>query len=210
MTDRFARGSARNRARPDYARRGSFKKGHEKRGGRKRGTPNLISAVYKEAILEAAYRVGNDGNGTDGLLGYFKWVAGHHQTAYVRLLMNLLPLDAAISNTSEEPRLTLEEIDQWSREYIGLTGKNRTNEQTVQVDSQSLWDWTGQPDPVGSLMRLAVANPDAFCTQLAAAFLRPPTKRRRPAARGSWLLKRAQREQHARSDDASSYRAISC
>jgi hypothetical protein len=179
MTNPLKRGSAPDRAQPDYARPGSFKSGHEKRGGRQRGTPNLISADYKKALLEAAYRVGYDGNGEDGAVGYFKWVATRHTTIFcTRLLINLLPLEFAESNTPEEPRSTLEEINQWVRDYIELTGKNRTEEKTVQVESRSAWDWTGQPFPVGTLMQIAVANPKAFCTQFAAAFLRPPTRRR--------------------------------
>ena len=70
MTNPFKRGSAPDRARPAYLRPGSFKKGREKRGGRKRGTPNFFSADYKKAILEAAYRIGRDGNGKDGVVGY--------------------------------------------------------------------------------------------------------------------------------------------
>jgi hypothetical protein len=135
------RGSAPNRAQPDYARPGSFKKkGREKRGGRKRGTPIVISIDYKKAILEAAYRVGNDGNGKDGLVGYFSWVALRHPEIFCTILLgSLLTLEFAESNAPEEPRRTREET------------KNGTRGQTVHVESQSPWDWTGQPFPVGSL-----------------------------------------------------------
>jgi hypothetical protein len=188
MTNPLMRGSAPNRAQPDYARPGSFKKGREKRGGRKRGTPNVISIDYKKAILEAAYRVGNDGNGKDGLVGYFSWVALRHPEIFCTILLgSLLTLQFAESNAPEEPRRTREEIDERLRDNIGLTTKNGTRGQTVHVESQSPWDWTGQPFPVGSLMQIAVAEPKAFCKLLVAAFLRPPTKRRRPTARsGSW------------------------
>ena len=60
MTNPLKRGSAPNRAQPDYARPGSLS-GREKRGGRKRGTPNLISADYRKAILEAAYQLETTG-----------------------------------------------------------------------------------------------------------------------------------------------------
>jgi hypothetical protein len=68
MTNRFMRGSAPSRAQPAYLRPGSFKQGHEKRGGRKRGTPNFFSIDYKKAILEAAYRIGQDGNAKNGVV----------------------------------------------------------------------------------------------------------------------------------------------
>ena len=53
---------------------GSFKPGHKKLGGRKKGTPNALSADYVSAVLEAAYRVGRDGNGKDGFVGYLRWL----------------------------------------------------------------------------------------------------------------------------------------
>jgi hypothetical protein len=177
MTNPFTRGSAPGRAQPAYLRPGSFEQGHEKRGGRKRGTPNLFSFDYKKGLFEAAYRIGEDGNGKDGLVGYFTWVAERHPPSYCMLLTNILVLENAESDTPEEPRWTIEEINQEVRDYIGFTGKNRATEQPVQVESETPWAWTGQPFPVGFLMQLAVENPKAFCTLFAAAFLRPPTKR---------------------------------
>ena len=64
MTNSFKRGSAPGRARSEDQRSGSFKKGRQKRGGRQRGTPNKFPAEYKNQILEAANRVGEDANGT--------------------------------------------------------------------------------------------------------------------------------------------------
>ena len=186
MTNPLKRGSAPDRARAEYQRPGSFKPGHAKLGGRKRGTPNLISADYKKTILEAAYRVGYDGNGKDGAIGYFTWVGERHPMVfYTVLLVSLLPLENAESNTPE-PRRTIEERNQWLRDYIGLTRKNQTKRESVQIDSKSRWAWTGQPFPVGGLMHFAVKNPKAFCKLFVAAFLRPPPKRRRPAARRPW------------------------
>jgi hypothetical protein len=188
LTNPFTRGSAPDRARSADLRPGSFKPGHEKRGGRKRGTPNLFTIDYKKAILEAVYRVGNDGNGKDGVVGYFSWVGERHPTIfYTVLLVSLLPLETADSTTSEEPPRTSEESNRWVQEYIGLTGKKQTKEQTVQVKPQSPQDWTGQDFPVGGLMQVAVQKPKAFCRLFVAAFLQPPTKRRRPTGRsGSW------------------------
>ena len=111
MTNCFMRGSAPGRAQPAHLRPGSFKQGHEKRGGRKRGTPNLFSIDYKKAILEAAYRVGQDGNGKNGVRGYFSWVALRDPRIFCMLLGSLLPTENAESNTPEEPRRTREELD---------------------------------------------------------------------------------------------------
>jgi hypothetical protein len=182
MTNPFTRGSAPGRAQPADRRPGSFKQGHEKRGGRKRGTPNLLSIDFERRLFEAAYRIGEDGNGKDGLVGYFTWVAVYHPPSYCMLLTKILVLENAESDTPEEPCYSIEQINQWVRDYIGLTGENRATGQPVQVESEPPWAWTGQPFAVGSLMQLAVESPKAFCT-LFAAFLRPPTKRRGRATR---------------------------
>ncbi len=119
MTNPFMRGSAPGRAQPVYLRPGSFKQGHEKRGGRKRGTPNLISADHRKAIREAAYRVGQDGNGKNGIVGYFLWVGERHPLIFWTVLyISLLPLEDAESDAPEEPRWTMEELNQSVRDDI--------------------------------------------------------------------------------------------
>src|SRR6516162_5177925 len=72
MTNPFNRGTAPGRARDAPERPGTFKPGHKKLGGRKKGTPNALSADYKNAIMTAAYFVGRDGMGAEGLVGYCK------------------------------------------------------------------------------------------------------------------------------------------
>ena len=179
MTSAFTRGSAPGRRRPVDSRPGTFKPGHEKRGGRKRGTPNAMSSEYKMAILEAAYRVGNDGNGKDGIRGYFRWVCQHHIAIFfVELFSWLLEDDEdAESNTSAEPGTT-GGINETIREWIEAK-PNRTKSQAVHPKSPGAW--TGQDFPVSILMQAAVEKPRVFCRLFAAAFLRPKTKRRRRA-----------------------------
>ena len=200
MTNPLKRGSAPGREQPDYLRSGSFKPGHKKRGGRKRGTPNAFSADYKRSILEAAYRVGYDGNGKDGVVGYFEWVGTRFPTIfYTVLLVSLLPLECDDDLRAEQQHWTKEESNERVRDYIGLAGKERAKRRGAQTESGSRWDWTGQDFPVNSLMQLAVENPKAFCTLIVAAFLRPPTKRQRGlAARRAW----ERRHRAGASDDA--------
>jgi hypothetical protein len=139
-----------------------------------------MSSEYKKAILEAAYRVGNDGNGKDGILGYFKWVAVCHPGIYaIELLGRLLSSEDedAESNMSAEPT---GDINQTIREWTELK-PNRTKSQAVLPESVWPSEWTGQDFPLSSLMQVAVAKPKAFCRLLGAVWLRPKTKRRRPA-----------------------------
>jgi len=65
---------------------GAFKKGHRKRGGRKRGTPNLMTPEFKAALMESADKIGSDGQGKEGLVGYLKALAVEDPAAFARLL----------------------------------------------------------------------------------------------------------------------------
>ena len=57
----------------------------------RRGSRNVISPEHKRALLETAHRVGSDGNGRDGIVGYFTWVAARDPTFfYVDLWSRLL------------------------------------------------------------------------------------------------------------------------
>jgi hypothetical protein len=150
MKNPHERGSAPDCAREASDRPGSFKKGHKKLGGRKKGTPNLLSTEYKKAILEAAYRVGQDGNGKRGVTGYFLWVGKRHPTVFYTILwISLLPLEEAQSNAPEKPRRTSDESNRWVQEYLGLGGKNRKKRPRIQREARSPRDWTGRPSPVG-------------------------------------------------------------
>ncbi len=92
MSNRLTRGSAPNRAREASQRPDSFGKGHAKMGGRKRGTPNVVTRELKTAILRAAYRLGSDGRGKDGVVGYLTRIAKNDIKTFVMLLRAVLPL----------------------------------------------------------------------------------------------------------------------
>ena len=185
MTNPFTRGSASGRERPEYLRPGTFKRGHEKRGGRERGTLNAFSREHKRALFEAAYRIGFDGNGKNGFVGYFHWVRVQHPLIFFGVLM--IPLMLKLAEEPASPQSTIEELNEQVRNSLRLARKERMKRQTVQTESPSPWDWTGQEPPVGPLMHLAVGDPKAFCTLMTAAFLRPPTRwQRGVAARRAW------------------------
>lgn len=178
MTNQNMRGSAPGRAREAYQRPGSFKLGRTKRGGRRRGTPNAYTADYKKAVLEAAHRIGYDGNGKDGVAGYLMWVAVRYPRAFALLLDAVLSLEALETAMTVEPLPTVEQINERVRGCIDneseIPGKPVT-----QNHAAASVDWTGQDFPLSSLMHLAVESPHAFSKLMAAAFLRTPGKRRR-------------------------------
>jgi hypothetical protein len=178
MANPFTRGSAWDRARPDYLRTGDFKRGHEKLGGRKSGTKNLFSTEHKMAIREAAYRVGYDGNGKDGGRGYLTWVAERDPGFfYAKLWVSLLLLEEAEACAPE--RRPMVEDNQVLRDLVARKDQRRAADPAAQDESQAPRGWTGQPSPVGDLMELAVENHQAFCKLIIAGFLQPSVKRRR-------------------------------
>jgi hypothetical protein len=195
MANRFRRGSAPGRARSEDQRPGSFKRGHKKRGGRQRGTPNKFSAEYKNDILEAAYRVGEDANGAQGLVGYFRWVARRHPRIMCGLLGSVMELQELEIGLPEKPRPNMEELDEDVRAYIGLGSNDRMQPEPAEPDRHKAqaqrqspdldapWAWTGRDDPVGSLMHLAIMAPEEFCGLLQAALPRPTALQRGLAAR---------------------------
>src|SRR5277367_6346278 len=191
--------SAADKARDAHERSGRFKKGHEKLGGRKRDTPNLLTADYKKLLLEAAYRIGSDGNGRDGVAGYFQWVGRYHYDVFLfQLFCRLVDLENYMGETPNEPRRTTEELNRSFCDYIGVsnTDPNAGPANAAPADlgrfdmvraarhrrgksSQQKWDWTGRNDEIGLLMQLAVEEPKIFCKLFGQVFLSVPKNRRR-------------------------------
>ncbi len=95
MTDPLNRGTTPARARDASQRPGTFRKGHRKFGGRKKGTPNVVTKDLKVAIVEAAHRLGSDGKGKDGLVGYLMALAVEDTRTFGALLRAMLPLQIA-------------------------------------------------------------------------------------------------------------------
>lgn len=145
MANPFTRGSAPGRARDADQRPGSFKAGHKKVGGRQKGTPNRISADFKGAVLAVAGSVGMDGMGKGGIVGYFRYLARRYPEAYCKLLSRILDIE----EICPEPSLTADQLNAHLREYI------RTDDQ-----------------PFDELTVMAIKEPEAFCTTIAA--LLPP------------------------------------
>lgn len=73
-------------------RKTGFYPGHPKWGGRKKGVANQSTRILKDAILMAAVEVGNDGSGTEGLVGYLKRIALEEPRSFVTLLGKVMPL----------------------------------------------------------------------------------------------------------------------
>lgn len=66
----------------------SRRRGSPKSGGRKKGTPNKISGVLKDAILQAAEQAGGEG----GTVGYLKTQATANPGPFLALLGKVLPM----------------------------------------------------------------------------------------------------------------------
>lgn len=110
-----------------------------------------------------------------GPSGYFQSIAQRHPQIFAStLLISLLRLEIAESNSPEERRRSIDEINKSICDHIRPAVNNSTKRQAAQLEAAVPWDWTGQPFPIGSLMQLAVASPKAFCKLLVPAFLRPP------------------------------------
>ena len=159
---------------------GSFQRYHSKRGGRQPGTRNVFSRDYKNKIFEAAHRIGYDGNGKNGLVGYLMWVAVFHPKAFCLLLEYVVPLEALETSLPVEPLPTVDQINERVRTFIqfGIASSKQEERPRVRIKASSSADWTGQDFPLSSLMHSAVESPVDFCKLIAAGFLRTRGKRR--------------------------------
>jgi hypothetical protein len=157
-------------------------------GGRKKGSRNVVSAAHRNALVEAAYRIGFDGTGRDGVAGYFAWVAMHHPDVYAtEILARVLDLELGQS-TDPPPRPTAAENNAAIEAYFGLPRMPRTaGGGTADPDR----DATDGADPFGdltdvdSVMLAAVAAPKQFCREWGAVFLTVP-KHLKGEARRAW------------------------
>ena len=86
-----------------------FQPGHRREHGRARGTPNRVSRLVREAIVEAAALVGEDGEGAEGLVGYLKLLAVTEPRAYASLLGRVLPYQITVDD-GPQPLATVEEL----------------------------------------------------------------------------------------------------
>ena len=157
MSNPFTRGSAPGRARDASQRPGSFKPGHKKVGGRKKGTPNRISADYKQAVMAVADRIGMDGTGEGGLVGYTCYLAQQYPGAYCKLLSRIIDIEEVYPERSSR---TADQLDADLR-------------QSIRTDGQQSEDAL-----IDELTIMAIKEPEAFSAALAALLPRPSKRRR--------------------------------
>jgi hypothetical protein len=165
MPDPFNRGSAPGRARDASQRSGSFKPNHKPISGRKEGTPNKTPRATKQTLLEVADRVGSDGNGTDGVVGYFKWVAKCRPKTFLKLLARLLVLDTtenSLPDGADETPTAFERNETLRKDMTEFLRRRPP------VD----------PSLFEDLVHLSVVAPESFAQMLGAAFLTPPSRTR--------------------------------
>jgi len=87
-------------------------KGTKPPGGSRKGCPNRTTTVLKDAIMLAAEQVGEDGKGTDGLVGYLRRVATEDVKAFAGLLGKVLPMQI----TGAEGRTLAQELGSLPKE----------------------------------------------------------------------------------------------
>jgi hypothetical protein len=173
----MTRGSAPGRARDPWQNPGAFETGRAKRGGRKRGSRNLITPEHKAAVLEAADRVGYDGNGKDGVAGYFKYVWERDPTFFYGELYPCGCLDLethqAALRVGAAARRTNDLHQETPRPLVQTKKPGRRKAPGADVQG---------------LMRLAMEQYKSFCRVFIAVFLTPPKGWRVRARKAGVLL----------------------
>ena len=90
-----------------------FQKGMKKIpiSGRKKGVRNRTTTLLKDAILEAATLVGQDGRGKGGLVGYLKTLAVKEKAVYARLLEKVLPMQLQVEDKTDRRYTAAEAVE---------------------------------------------------------------------------------------------------
>jgi hypothetical protein len=81
-----------------------------RRAARTAGTPSKSPNTLVEAILSAAEQVGEDGKGKNGLVGYLTRIALREPRMFVRLLLEVLPLQTEPDAAEPVALKTLEDV----------------------------------------------------------------------------------------------------
>jgi hypothetical protein len=108
---RLTRGSAPNKSHPNAPGRHRFTSDNQppkSKRGRPKGSLNKFSRNLQEALLEATERLGRDGKGEGGAVGYLMWLGRKDPKSYAMLLRGLLPAEVKATVTVK-PLLTPEE-----------------------------------------------------------------------------------------------------
>jgi hypothetical protein len=84
-------------------------RGYDSRG-RKKGGQMRTTTVLKDAILYAAQKVGEDGRGLNGLVGYLTNIARTDPRTFAALLARVIPLHVTNTNTAEVTYRSVDEV----------------------------------------------------------------------------------------------------
>lgn len=71
--------------------------------GRPKGSTGAVNKLLKEAVIEAAAAVGEDGEGKGELVGYLTARAKDQQAAFMALLGKVMPMQVAGTDEDGEP-----------------------------------------------------------------------------------------------------------
>ena len=88
---------------------GDESRGYDSRGRRK-GGQSRTSVVLKDAILYAAQKVGEDGKGLNGLVGFLTRIARNDPKTFASLLARVIPLHVTSTSTAEVTYRSVDEV----------------------------------------------------------------------------------------------------
>lgn len=71
--------------------------------GRPKGSKNKVTTLLRDAVVQAAEAVGQDGKGKEGLVGYLKDLAVNEKKAFATLMGRAMPMQIAGTDEDGEP-----------------------------------------------------------------------------------------------------------
>ena len=105
-----------------------------------------------------------DGEGSGGIVGYFRWIAAFYPRVYILAFIRLLELENSDGAGTDRALPTVDEVNERLRKSIGLAGLGKASN-------------SPKPELLDELICIANEEPERFFKLIIAMLPRPRTRR---------------------------------
>ncbi len=153
--------------------------------GRPKGPGDVFSPALRYGLVATAHRIGFDGTGRDGVIGYFAWLALYRPEIYATEILPGLLRSQRGPSASRPRRGHAARINRAIAAWLWLAPPPRTAGAGRPPDPEETKAAArlGGPTDVGNLLHAALRAPRKFCRLWAAAFMTPPRRLKGPDRR---------------------------
>ena len=132
------------------------------KGRTRKGRPNRISHEVKDALLKAAAKVGSDGKGKDGLIGYWERIARDNPTLTAKILAKIMPIDMRREELYVDQQLRNKELNQQMQPsaLLGAMALQQLTSEQLRIIRDSLLAYVQEERELAGLNRPSLKRLD--------------------------------------------------